>query len=471
MSGTSANLPGNGRFQIDLKHNCLYFEGSLIDLDLQDFKVFRALYESSPAFLKVQEIIDIAWAGNNTRTFVGANSVHQSIPKVRKALSDCGNGKILWIVGKRNRGYRLAWQGKDTERDQYISAKKHGEVSSGVLQNSILSKVELTDTHLIALDIFKSPLWTYQLPSPVRLIESGRDEWRSQRIDMQGNGDRGVLITARFIDRRIPDSIFYFSSNGNLEWKVDAEPNLLDHNGQSLPKAWTFKHVIVSSASAGSIAWAALANEAGWSGCVLRINAQGTTAVQFANAGYVEWLCHTVLDGNDCLIMCGENNAYDLPFVAVLGVDDPPCGSAPGGRSRYRYANGPDGSTRKYILFPRTELIRILDRPYGHAYTMEQAADNILVQVEAAGFGAHFRYHFTPGLEPKYVFPSGDYEFQHRELERAGKVTHSWVDCPEYAKPLPLRLWTLQSGWTDGTIRWRDNPWNDDPAIEVGEFV
>jgi DNA-binding winged helix-turn-helix (wHTH) protein len=460
MSGNSASLPGNGRFQIDLKHNCLYYEGSLIDLDLQDFKVFRALYESSPAFLLVQEIIATAWAG----TSVENNSVHQSIPKIRKALSNCGNGKILWIPGKRNLGYRLAWQGKDTQRDQYISAKGHGEVGSGVLPSRVLSRVELTDTHLIALDIFKSQLWTYQFPSPVRLIEPNTDEWRSQRIDMHGSGDRGVLITPRFIDRRIADSIFYFSSNGNLEWRVDAKPNLLDHDGQLLPKAWVFKHVLVSSTSTGSTVWAALANHAGWSGCVLRIDAQGKAVVQFANAGYVEWLCHTVLGGNDCLIVCGENNAYDLAFVAVLGVDDPPCGSAPGGRSRYRYANSPSGSTRKYILFPRTELIRILDRPYGHAYTIEQAEDNILVLVEAAESGAHFRYHFTLGLEPKYVFPSGNYEFQHKELERAGKITHPWIDCPEYAKPLPLKVWTPQTGWTDGTIRWRDNPWKDNPA-------
>lgn len=460
MSGNPTNLPGNGRFQIDLQHNCLYYEGILIDLDLQDFKVFRALYESSHAFLSIQEIIATAWRG----TSVGENSVHQSITKIRKTLGDCGSGRILWIQSKRHRGYRLAWQGKDIERDQYITAKYEGEMVSTARQSSILSRVELTDTHLIALDIFKSPLWTYEFPSPLRPIEAGRDEWRSQRIDMHGNGDRGVLITARFYDRRVPDSMFYFSSNGILEWMVDAKPDLLDHDGQSLPKAWAFKHVLVSSTSIGSTVWAALTNEAGWSGCVLRINAQGSATVQFANAGFVEWICHTVADGDDCLIVCGENNAYDLPFVALLGIDDSPCGSAPGGRSRYRYANGPNGNTRKYILFPKTELINILDRPYGHAQRMEQAVDNILVAVEAAESGAHFRYHFSLGLEPKYVFPSGNYEFQHRELEQTGKVNHPWRKCPEFAKPLPLKLWTPQAGWTDGVIRWRDNPWEDDPV-------
>lgn len=460
MSGHTASLPDNARFQIDLTNNSLYYEGNLIDLDSQDFKVFRAIYESSPAFLYIQEIIAIAWKG----TSVGENSVHQSIAKIRKALSGCGNGRLVWVKSKRHRGYRLAWQGKDTERGQYIAVKTHGVVVPDVLQNRILSRIELTETHLIALDIFKSSLWTYQFPSPLRLIEPGGDEWRSQRVDMHGNGDRGVLITARFIDRRKPDSIFYFSSSGNLEWTVNAETNLLDRDGKLLPKAWTFKHVTVSSTSVGSSVWAALINEAGWSGCVLRINPQGKAKVHFANAGFVEWLCHTTIDGDDCLIVCGENNAYDLPFVALLGIDDPPCGSVPGGRSRYRYANGPSGNTRKYFLLPKTELIGILDRPYGHANRMEQSVDNIIVAVEAAELGAQFRYHFSLALEPKYVFPSGNYEFHHRELEQAGKVNHQWPNCPEFAEPLPLKLWTPQTGWTDEIIRWRDNPWKDGSA-------
>ena len=459
MSGNSANHTGKSRFQIDLKHNCLYDEGHLIDLELRDFKVFRALYEASPSYLTIPEILAIAWTDKNSKTYVDPNNVHQSILKLRKMLAEHGNQKVLWIKSMRNRGYRLAWNGPDSARGQYIVQRHQHE--AGLLPTGTLARVEIADTQVIALDILKSPLWTYEFPSSVRPVDPGKDEWRSQRVDIHGDGDRGVLITARFVDHRILDSIYYFSSNGNLEWKIDAEPNLLDRDGQALPRAWAFRHAIASSSREGTVVWAALANDAGWGGCVLRIDSQGKATVQLANAGFVEWLCPTVADQDDCLIVCGENNAYDQSFVAILGVNDPPCSSAPGGRPRYRYANAPAGSVRKYILFPKTELIEILDRPYGHANRMEQSVDNVIVAVEAGEHGSHFRYHFSPALEPKYVFPSGNYEFQHREMERTGKIKHSWIDCPEFANPLLLKIWTPQAGWKDGIIRWRDNPWKE----------
>jgi hypothetical protein len=321
--------------------------------------------------------------------------------------------------------------------------------------------VEIADTSVIAVDIHKSTLWTYQLPSAVRVTDACEQEWRSQRVDLHGRGDRGILITVRFIDHRIPDSIYYFSSNGDLEWKADADPNLLDRDGQALPRAWSFRHTITSSSAEGNVVWAALANDAGWGGCVLSIDSQGKASVQLANAGFVEWLCPTKADDDDCLIVCGENNAFDQSFIALIGMNDPACSSPPGGRPRYQYANAPTGPTRKYILFPKTELIEALDKPYGHANKMDQSADNVIAIVEAGERGSHFRYHFSPTLEPKYVFPSGNYEFQHQETEKVGKIKHLWLDCPEFAHPLRLRTWTPQAGWNEKIIRWRDNPWKE----------
>jgi DNA-binding winged helix-turn-helix (wHTH) protein len=457
--GSANNPRREGGFEVDLKYNCLYFDGRLIDLELKDFKVFRALFEVSPSYLTVSEILATAWAERNTKTYVDPNNVHQSIKRLRDVLDRCSGQKILAIRTKRNCGYRLDWNGPVAAREQYIverqPTKEHSKPTGA------LARVEIADTTVIALDIHKSTLWTYELPSAVRVTDAYGQEWRSQRVDIHGKGDRGVLITVRFIDHRIPDSIYYFSSNGDLEWKVDADPDLLDRGGQAFPRAWGFRHTITSSSVGATVVWAALANEAGWGGCVLRIDYQGKATVQLANAGFVEWLCPTVAEHDDCLIVCGENNAFDQSFIALIGMKDPPCSSPPGGRLRYRYANAPTGTARKYILFPKTELIEALDRPYGHANRMDQSADNVIAIVEAGERGSHFRYHFSPTLESKYVFPSSNYEFQHQELERVGKIKHSWIECPEFAHPLLLTTWTPQGGWEQEIIRWRDNPWKE----------
>jgi hypothetical protein len=211
----------------------------------------------------------------------------------------------------------------------------------------------------------------------------------------------------------------------------------------------------------GTVVWAALGNESGWAGCVLRIGADGTAAVQLANAGYVERLCRVSLPEGDCLIACGENNDYDDAFVALLGVHDPPAFSVPGERAVYRYANAPNGHPRKYILFPKTELIVARNKPYGHALRITEHADGVIVEVESGGDGAYMRYHFSMNLDPRYVFPSGSHEFAHGQLEQGGAIRHPWRECPELENPLVLRIWEPDSGWYERPIPWRDNPWKE----------
>jgi hypothetical protein len=331
-----------------------------------------------------------------------------------------------------------------------LDAWLHGAVESTVLE----------DNRLVAMGREDRILWTHTFPDVIRRPSAEDLEWRIQRVDLHGNGERGVLVAVRFLVGK-PDTLYYFSSQGKLEWTLDAEPQLLDRNGSSFEKAWIFKHVIVIPASKGYVVWAALAHEAGWAGCVLRVDSEGEEAVQFANAGHVEWLCHVTSPGEGCLILCGENNAFDQSFVALLGIGDPPAQSPSGGRPRYQYANAPDGSPRKYVLFPRTELIAARQKPYGHASKMRQYPDDIIVEVETGADGGSFLYHFSQQLGPKYVFPSGSHEFRHQDLELAGKIDHPWSACPELDRPLTLNVWEAATGWHEKAIRWRDNPWRD----------
>jgi hypothetical protein len=80
-------------------------------------------------------------------------------------------------------------------------------------------------------------------------------------------------------------------------------------------------------------------------------------SVSFGLMGSPKVLTFSACRSVERIIFCGENNAFDQSFVALLGMSDPPSRSAPGGRPRYQYANAPDNSPRKSILFPRTELI------------------------------------------------------------------------------------------------------------------
>lgn len=214
--------------------------------------------------------------------------------------------------------------------------------------------------------------------------------------------------------------------------------------------------MVVDPAGPNQAIWMSFANEAGWAGGVLRIDTMGSAMIQFANAGHVEQLAKVDVAGEERVILCGENNDFDLAFVAWFAARGLPAASPPGHRLRYRYANGPVGTPGKYILLPSTELIRARDKPYGHAYHISQYPDDIIVDVETGGEGAYFRYHFSVRLEPSYVFPSGSHEFRHRTCQREGLLDHTWEMCPEVRSPLKLEVWEPGSGWHSEAIRWRD---------------
>lgn len=324
-----------------------------------------------------------------------------------------------------------------------------------------VESVVLTDNRLIAFNRKTRILWSHEFSILLRDYSPAELEWRLHIVDLLGKGERGVLLAAQFQSVTTPDTLYYFSSEGRLVWQLEAEPPLRNRDGQPFDRAWVVKHVVLTSNQEGMTIWAALANYAGWAGCVLRVTATGTAAVHFANAGHVERISPVRSGGDDTLIICGENNDFDGAFVALLTINDPPARSVPGERLVYRFDNAPAGTPRKYILFPRTEVIIAREKPYGHADRIAQHLDGVIVDVETGGNGGYFRYHFSSDLEPKYVFPSGGHEFSHLSLETRGAITHSWLDCPELQAPLVLQTWEPDSGWYDQLIRWRDNPWKE----------
>lgn len=322
----------------------------------------------------------------------------------------------------------------------------------------------LADNRLIVFDRKTRVLWAHDFSAPIPRYTADELKWRLGLIDLHGNGDRGVLFATQFLDPSRPSQLLYFSSEGKIEWMLEPKPDLRRQTGECFEDAWTIRHLITAADGAGYSIYLAMVNDAGWGGCIVRVDAEGRQSVHFANAGYVECLCLVGVPDDRLMVACGENNDFDCAFVALLGIDDAPSCSIPGNRTVYRFANTPDEVPRKYILFPQTEMIAARKKLYGHAQNIRQYPDRVIVEVETSGDGGYFLYHLTEYLEPMYVFPSGSHESFHRSLEAAGAIGHPWLQCPELRTPLELKVWTRVSGWEAQEISWRDNPWKDDPA-------
>jgi hypothetical protein len=322
----------------------------------------------------------------------------------------------------------------------------------------------IADNRLIVFDRKARLLWAYEFLEPLPRFTADELKWRLRFIDIHGNGDRGVLLAIHFLDASKPGQIWYFSSEGKIEWMLEPKPDLRKLTGEAFENAWAITHLIAIPEAVGQTIFIAMANHAGWGGCILCVDGNGKPTVQFANTGYVESFCAVGLPDDRLFVICGENNDFDCAFAALLGVDDPPSCSIPGNRTVYRFANAPGDLPRKYILFPRTELVHARKWPYGHAQHIRQYRDRVIIEVETSGDGGFFLFHFNELLEPMYVFPSGSHEEFHKSLEATGEIGHPWLQCPEMRKPLVLKVWTRNSGWREQEIPWRDNPWKDDPG-------
>lgn len=320
----------------------------------------------------------------------------------------------------------------------------------------------IADNRLIVFDRKARILWAHEFPASLPRYTPDELEWRLRFIDLHGNGDRGVLLVAKCSASTAPDEVLYFSSDGILEWTITPKPDLHRVDGTNFEDAWAIRHLIVIPEVVGSAIYVAMANDASWGGCVLRIDADGRATLVFANSGFVERMCPIANSEDGLLIVCGENNDFDLAFAGLLGIRDSSSTSIPGERSVYRYADAPTETPRKFILFPKTELIEARDKPYGHARRLRQYQDRVIIEVETGGDGGYILYHFTEFLEPIFAFPSGSHEFFHRKLEATRAIGHPWLECPEMKKALVLRVWTRNSGWQIEEIPWRDNPWKDD---------
>lgn len=327
------------------------------------------------------------------------------------------------------------------------------------IQTAILAGGKLT-----AVDGSGAIVWTQSLTEPISPFPPGETTWRIILVDLQGAGRPGVLVTSTItlpgfanLDH---DQISYFGPTGKCEWSYTVNPDLQDCVGRPFEKLWSVRDVIIAPDKTGMLVWAAIANRERFAGCVLRLDRSGQPQVVFANAGNVERVgCIRRPEGN-LIVLAGENNAYSSACAASFYADGPPCCSPPGGHARYVYANSPPGKPERYVLFPKTELIKARNKPYGHAVGLHSYQDLVTIHIETGGEGASLIYHFDVNLRPILVWTSGSHDEWHdrfwRETEpNCPRLDHPLDQCPEIRKPLVLKTWEPLTGWQEEEVPWR----------------
>lgn len=467
---------GKSNLILDLRTRALYRDGVRIHLSNKPYEVLVLLVNNRGRIVGKQEILESVWGEKRE-----LNVVEQAIRQIRLGLGD-DSYEPKFIETVPGRGYRFI-PAEDAEPGETVTAARNKAVSrrwliagaAGVVvagaaavagsrwlkqnQNQNPEKAVLTGSLLTVLDGLGRTLWTHRFAGRY-IRQDDSSPWDAQVVDLQGKGRPGVLATCNFVtsgsaDRAADDGqLFYFDADGNQQWSIAANPQLLDFKGRPFERAWNFSQVLVTPVKGGYEIWAGVRHGTWWPGALLHVDAQGTSRVQFASAGQINRLAYLKRGGEIFIAFCGENNAFGRPSAGLVRIGDAPAKSPLNSSDRYRFSNAPGGDPRSYVLFPNTELASARQKPYGHATDIYSQAGGFSVNVDNGDISSCWRYELTGELEPRFVYVCDSYPKVHDALQQRGIVQHAWKNCPEIRRPVVVSRY--QGGvWRDWNVDWR----------------
>ena len=363
--------------------------------------------------------------------------------------------------------------GAAAEVEQVVSRRKWWWAAAGALsglgawgwwlgRRGALANVRLEGQVLEGVDEAGREVWRRRLdPAPAFEPEHAMQGRFLKMIDWRGDGRREVVFNHQYRKKdAVRSELVCLSDEGEVRWRWQPELDLLDFDGQPFEQEWSVADLAITREGGRETLWVAVTNDLRWSSALLRFEEDGSRRVHFANHGYVMHLAAVGEGAETRILMAGLNNAYDRPFVAWMGPNDPAATSPEGVLPRYRYANTPPGAPPLYILLPNSHFNLAKGKPYPIPVRFPLRRETVSVELDDPGSNdLLYTYEFDLELRPVRVHASGEVFALHRRCEREGVFDHRAEDCPELNRPHVLRVWTPGEGWQDQAVR-VSNPFN-----------
>jgi hypothetical protein len=185
-----------------------------------------------------------------------------------------------------------------------------------------------------------------------------------------------------------------------------------------------------------------------WPSMVTILDSRWRRQATFVHAGWVEqvrWL------PGARLAIAGFSNLKNGGMVALLDANAVNGQSPSSDQREFECAGcGPERPLR-YLVLPRSEVNRVSASPFNRA-SMSARTRTLLIHTAelpttAGPVPASAIYEFTPQLDLVHAAYSDRYWEVHRELERAGKISHTREQCPEREGPRQIEIWEPATGW------------------------
>jgi hypothetical protein len=266
--------------------------------------------------------------------------------------------------------------------------------------------------------------------------------WRTQIVDLNGDGDLEVLVAASFgpPGSGVTDEILCLSSAGDLLWGYKPKEEI-EFRTRGLNGPWRFSQMLVVPEGRSSSVWVAVVHDVWWPSFIMRLSGAGRPSRVFTSSGDIMALRLVQTKAGPYMLAAGVNNEYSQASLAILSQNGPPTTSSQKEGSDFQCVRGcPAAKPYRYILLPRSELNIANDAPYNTATHIHARPGGITVQTrEVPGSDAFF--DFSQDLRPERVAYGDSYRAVHKRFEREGRIKHSYKDCPERKSPAILTIY------------------------------
>jgi DNA-binding winged helix-turn-helix (wHTH) protein len=380
-----------GPFRLDRQLQSLYRGEQRVRFAAKPLATLEFLIRNCRRVVDKKELLREVWGGQQE-----INTVEQAVRQARKVLED-NQTQPRYIETVPGQGYRFiadvhapapagnatngSLSGPSRRRLLYAAALGAPAVClAGFAANRFLrqpdrvARVAVNGRSLVALNAVGHVLWAHDFEAPLRDTPPEEAAWRTQVVDIDGDGVPEILLVAAGAREYLSTSeqLFCFSSRGKMLWQYEPQVHV-EFGTPGMKGPWKFYDVLVTPGRGAASIWVAIDHAVWWPSVIVRLSARGVDKLIFANPGNIRALRRIETESGPYIVAAGINNGYRKAFAAMLPEDAPPAASPEATEPGYRCIRGcPSGRPYRYILSPQSEA--------GAAVSPYSIADGILAR-------------------------------------------------------------------------------------------
>ncbi len=494
-------------FELDLKNQELRKSGRPHKLERRAFQVLSLLARRPNELVTREAIYKQVWEGDKAATDILGERLDFHIRAIRAALGDSpknpryiqtvrGLGyKFVGVVEVLGRPFapRAAAVPPEVKASKAVTPSEQGgrrqssSVTSSrrvpilllaaavsvaaiavlavilILSDAGVSEVSFEGNQLLARHNGKL-MWSYPFDQPIdvsRVMTPEDVEERVKIVDLKGDGRKEVLVAAPQLlyhggnNSTDTDALYCFTSRGKLMWKHEFR-DAVSFGGEGCGPRWEICSLLVSHDGPKPSIWCSICSFPMSASVLYHFAATGQATPYFVNYGHIHPLSEMRTPTGSYLMAGGINNECNCAMLAVLKADLPSGHSPETEPSKATCQGCPLGQPYRYLLFPRSEVNQVLGPACNQISRIAPNANGVEAMTDELGVGSNGRlsgsdwtlYKLSLDFRPLSAIFSDDYWEDHKRLSGEGRIKHSVEDCPERLKPITVRVWSPEDGWS-----------------------